>query len=411
MQTLVDRCVATTITSGVGALTLGNAPSAAYINLAEAVAQGQAANDQRIGYVILEGALDSPTAWEIGQGTIGGAGGSVTRGTRLSFNGSSYSSAPLSLGPGTKYVVFAPDAGSLAHGAFSWCGTASGTANDLTLSPAVPVPELVAGLSLQFVASADSTGAVTAAVSGLPPAAVQLDGTALSGGEIRHGKIYDLVYDGVAFQLSTSFSPSVESGRLRRVTIFGTSGTYNPPSWLRLANVRVWGGGGGGAAGYATAGSSGSGGAGGFSEKVILASSMSVAETVTVGAPGAGGFGSSLSGTAGGSTSFGAHVSATGGGGGTHTGVVNAPGGSGGIGSGGHENREGGIGLSGSGTGLFFGGDAPMGGQGGRSSGSAGAAGGGVSGRFPGGGGGSGISGGGGGGAGGTGRVSIYEYE
>ncbi len=201
MQTLADRCVATTITTGVGALTLGNAPSAAYINLAEAVTQGQAATDDEIGYVILEGALDAPTAWEIGVGTIGGAGGSLTRGARLSFDGSVYSTSPLSLGPGTKYVVFTPDSISLAQEPFSFAGTADGTPNALTLTPRPSVVALRDGMVFRFQAGATNTGPATMAVSGLGPHPLQFGGAGIPAGVIISGLYYQVVYAANTFQL------------------------------------------------------------------------------------------------------------------------------------------------------------------------------------------------------------------
>ena len=210
MDTLVDRCVTTTITTGVGALTLGNAASVAYINLAEAVTQGQAADGMTIGYVILEGALDAPTAWEIGVGTIGGAGGSLTRGARLSFDGSVYSSSPLPLGPGTKYVVFTPDASGLAHAPWTWAGTAGGTANALILTPSPPILGRVAGQLFRFRAPGGgaNTGPSTIEISGQAAAAVQIDNAALRGGEIQPGRLYEVLDDGTAFQLTRlSFVP------------------------------------------------------------------------------------------------------------------------------------------------------------------------------------------------------------
>lgn len=214
MHTLVDRCVATTITTSVGALTLDSAPSVAYINLAEAVTQGQAADGMTIGYVILEGALDNPTAWEIGEGTIGGAGGSLTRGARLSFDGSVYSSSPLQLGPGVKYVVFTPDASGLAHTPWTWCGTAGGTANALTLTPSPPILGRVAGQLFRFRAPGGgaNTGPSTIEISGQAAAAVQIDNAALRGGEIQPGRLYEVLDDGTQYQLTRLSFPSLFTG-------------------------------------------------------------------------------------------------------------------------------------------------------------------------------------------------------
>ncbi|WP_119169056.1 glycine-rich domain-containing protein [Algihabitans albus] len=220
---------------------------------------------------------------------------------------------------------------------------------------------------------------------------------------------------------STTISPaqwgylgamSAEAGRLRRIVTFTSVGTYNKPSWLRTARIRVWGGGGGGAGGYGVAGSSGSGGGGGCAERLIAADSISASETVTIGAAGSAGSAGSSGGGAGGTSSFGTLCSATGGSGGLYTGADGAAPGNGGSGIAGDDNRPGGEGMNGSGSNsMGIGGNAAMGGgQGGRRN-FTGVAATGNSGTAPGGGGASGLTSGGNGGAGAVGRVVVYEYE
>jgi len=84
-----------------------------------------------------------------------------------------------------------------------WCGTATGTADALILTPSVAAEALVAGLDLIFKSSASAnTAATTIAVSGLAATAVQSNGVACVGGEIEASKWYRAIYDGAAFQLS-----------------------------------------------------------------------------------------------------------------------------------------------------------------------------------------------------------------
>lgn len=90
-----------------------------------------------------------------------------------------------------------------------WCGTATGTANALILTPSIAAEALNAGLTLAFKASAaGNSGATTVEVSGLLAKAVQSDGGACVGGEVSANKWYIAVYDGAAFQIS-QIAPSV----------------------------------------------------------------------------------------------------------------------------------------------------------------------------------------------------------
>ena len=84
----------------------------------------------------------------------------------------------------------------------AWCGTATGTANALVLTPTEPITALVAGIQLAFKSgAAANTAATTIAVSGLAATAVQSNGVACVGGEIEASKWYRATYDGAAFQL------------------------------------------------------------------------------------------------------------------------------------------------------------------------------------------------------------------
>lgn len=92
--------------------------------------------------------------------------------------------------------------GQLQDSTVTWCGTAGGTANALTLSPSPAIAAYAAGQVFRFKAGASpNTTATTVAVSGLTATAVQNNGAALAGGEIEASKWYEILYDGAAFQL------------------------------------------------------------------------------------------------------------------------------------------------------------------------------------------------------------------
>ena len=98
-------------------------------------------------------------------------------------------------------------AGQVQDSALTWCGTAGGTADALTLTPTPSITAYAAGQTFRFIAASANTGAVAVAVSGLAAKAIQLNGSALSASDIESGKIYALTYDGTQFQL-TRLSPA-----------------------------------------------------------------------------------------------------------------------------------------------------------------------------------------------------------
>lgn len=85
-----------------------------------------------------------------------------------------------------------------------WGGTATGTANALTISPSPSITEYVTGQSFVFKSSASAnTSATTISISGLTAIAVQVDGSACTGGEIQANKWYMVVLSSTtAAQLS-----------------------------------------------------------------------------------------------------------------------------------------------------------------------------------------------------------------
>ena len=153
--------------------------------------------------------------------------------------------------------------------------------------------------------------------------------------------------------------------------------TYTKPQGLKHVIIEVVGGGGSGAGTPATGvgqvTSSGGGGEGGYARKKILATSIGITETATIGVGGAGVAGAQ--GNSGGTSSFGSHCSGIGGspgelglvapsgngqmanggvGGGATGGDINIPGG---MGLGGHTGaNNNNVGTGGNGGGSVFGG-------------------------------------------------------
>lgn len=94
-------------------------------------------------------------------------------------------------------------AGQVQDGAFTWCGTAGGTADAITLTPTPAITAYAAGQKFRWKASANSnTGAATVVISGLAsPKALQINDAALTAGQHAANKYYEGVYDGAAFQI------------------------------------------------------------------------------------------------------------------------------------------------------------------------------------------------------------------
>jgi hypothetical protein len=100
--------------------------------------------------------------------------------------------------------------GQVQDGSFTWCGTAGGTKNALTLTPSPAITALATGSKFRFKAGAtQSDDAVTIAVSGLTAKAAEINDAALSASVyIEANKYYEILYDGTAFQLSRVSAPT-----------------------------------------------------------------------------------------------------------------------------------------------------------------------------------------------------------
>lgn len=103
-------------------------------------------------------------------------------------------------------------------------GVAGGTGNALTLTLS-PAPTYTQPLRIQLRASANNSGATTINVNGLGPKNIlKVSGASLiplTSGDLVSGNIYEIVYDGTQFQLTTLYSSglvSVSQGNINTST-------------------------------------------------------------------------------------------------------------------------------------------------------------------------------------------------
>lgn len=84
-----------------------------------------------------------------------------------------------------------------------WSGIATGTADALLLTPTPPITAYSAGQRFVFIAGASpNTGATTVNVSGVGTKAIENAGSALTAGNIAADRMYQIIYDGTAFQIA-----------------------------------------------------------------------------------------------------------------------------------------------------------------------------------------------------------------
>lgn len=224
-------------------------------------------------------------------------------------------------------------AGQVQDSVMQWLTTVAGTNTITAALSTPPLAAYVAGQTFRFTAVASNTGATTININGLGAKNITKAGTVpLAANDILINAVYQIVYDGVQFQLS-----QIPAGTLINVQTFSSTGIYTPtPGTNRVVVEAVGGGGGGGSAGATAAGQSGAagGGGGGSFAKVLVTSAFS-GVTVTIGAGGTAGIAPAANGGGtGGTTSFGTILSCPGGiggGAGTASGAVGigsqAPGG------------------------------------------------------------------------------------
>lgn len=93
-------------------------------------------------------------------------------------------------------------AGQVQDKSFQWCGTAGGTAADITITPAPAITAYAAGQTFVYKSgAAANAGAMTVAVNGLATKAIQKDGAAVVANDHPANRWFRITYDGAAFQL------------------------------------------------------------------------------------------------------------------------------------------------------------------------------------------------------------------
>ncbi|SER35917.1 MULTISPECIES: phage tail protein [Pseudomonas] len=126
-----------------------------------------------------------------------------------------------------------------------WAKTVAGTANAiaLTMQDGVKVAAYKAGQRFIFKAAASNSGAVTAAVNGLAAVNVYKNGNQnLLANEVKAGAVYELIYDGSAFQIVGGVGGGGTISIFENVASAGQTsfdGTYTPGSLKVYYNGRL----------------------------------------------------------------------------------------------------------------------------------------------------------------------------
>jgi len=117
-----------------------------------------------------------------------------------------------------------PTTGQVQDGAFVWGGTAGGTADALTLTLTPAITAYATGMVVRFVAAADNTSATpTLSINGVTPAVIaREDGAALAAGDIKAGSVYEVMYSGTQWRL-TSITVQQAQGNEGAQSVSGTS--------------------------------------------------------------------------------------------------------------------------------------------------------------------------------------------
>lgn len=124
---------------------------------------------------------------------------------------------------------------------FTWCGTAGGTANAITLTPVPAITTYQAGQVFRFQAQLTNAGTTTVAISGLSAIAVQINGAACAGGEIVASQWYEgWLSSTSAMQVRACAAPNqVGAINFKRATVAATATTT--PLWATAnGNIQDW---------------------------------------------------------------------------------------------------------------------------------------------------------------------------
>jgi hypothetical protein len=117
--------------------------------------------------------------------------------------------------------------GQVQDGGFNILSSVAGT-NTITGSLTPAITAYATGMVIFFTPAADNTGAVTINVNSVGAKALQVNGSALTGGECSTSSVHGVVYDGTQFQLinpAVLASESVTASNLdRTVNAIGSIG-------------------------------------------------------------------------------------------------------------------------------------------------------------------------------------------
>jgi hypothetical protein len=130
---------------------------------------------------------------------------------------------------------------AIQSGGYVWCGTASGTANAVTLTPSPAITAYSAGQVFRFQALSTNTGATTAAISGLAAIAVQVNGAACAGGEIVAGQWYEAWLSTTsAMQIRACAAPNQVGAINFKRAIVAATATATPLWATANGNIQDW---------------------------------------------------------------------------------------------------------------------------------------------------------------------------
>lgn len=178
---------------------------------------------------IIDGTVNSDTHWRLDTADV-------------TFGTTSIAFAQASVSTPT---FIAQVQGAIQQSAYTYCGTAGGTANAITLTPSPAITSYVAGHRFQFKSASANNSSVTVAISGLTTKAITKNGTtALSGGEIPSGAVIDIMYDGTEFQLldpvellTASVSTAMLATIATKTILSNNSGSSASPAANTLTTV------------------------------------------------------------------------------------------------------------------------------------------------------------------------------
>jgi len=95
----------------------------------------------------------------------------------------------------TDYLAYGQAKTIIQNDTYTWCGTATGTADALVLTPIPAVTAYAAGQKFRFKSSASAnTGAATVNISSVGAVAIQLNGAALAAGDIEASQWYEITF-------------------------------------------------------------------------------------------------------------------------------------------------------------------------------------------------------------------------